>query len=146
MNKTEIVKLLTLASSIDNRNVTEVMVEGWYAVLHKFDYADSAAAVRQHFEDSTEYLLPAHVKNGIRRIHEARTTTNDTSGIDWTQKAGDPEPDNMDALSAAWDDPDAWAREIALYDAQLRAAGFAPVGVQVHGWYQPSRQSGRAAA
>ena len=99
-----------------------------------------------HFRESSEYLVAAHVIRNVARIREARTTTNDTSGIDWKQKEGAPQPDNRDALTAAWDDPDEWAHQIGLDDAQLRAAGFAPVGPVVHGPFQPSRQPSKRSA
>jgi len=46
-----------------------------------------------------------------------------------------PKPDNFDAMSAAWNDPVAFAREVAIYDAQLIAAGEKPTTPQTgDGW------------
>lgn len=135
MNKTEVAKLLTIASSIDNRNVNEVAVEGWYAVLHPLPFEDCARAVKAHFEDSTEYLMPAHVRAGVKRIREARSPSNDTTPGGWKALSAapgfPPKPDNFEAMCAAWDDPVRFAAEVAIYDEQLRVAGF------------PSSQKGR---
>lgn len=38
-----------------------------------------------------------------------------------------PKPDNLDAMSAAHNDPVAFAAEVAKYNEQLRLAGFDPV-------------------
>ena len=124
MNKTEVAKLLTIASSIDNRNVNEVAIEGWYAVLHTLPFEDAANAVRQHFEDSTEYLLPAHVKAGVKRIRQLRNPDNDTTPQAYRELAegkreSAPRPENFEAMSAAWSDPEAFAREEAAYLRQV---------------------------
>lgn len=124
MNKTEVAKLLTIASSIDNRNVNEVAVEGWYAVLHSLPFEDCARAVKAHFEDSTEYLMPAHVKAGVKRIKAERNPSSDTSPERFKQlERGEirsaPRPANWDAMSAAWRDPEKFAQEIAAYEKQL---------------------------
>jgi hypothetical protein len=38
-----------------------------------------------------------------------------------------PKPDNFDAMSDAWDNPVAFAREVAVYNTQLVEAGHAPM-------------------
>ena len=145
MNKTEVAKLLTIASSIDNRNVNEVAIEGWYAVLHTLPFEDAVNAVRQHFEDSTEYLLPAHVKAGVKRIRQLRNPDNDTTPQAYRELAegkreSAPKPDNFDAMCKAWNDPVLWAVECARYDEQLITAGFPPVGPRIGATWQPSEQ------
>ena len=132
MNKLEVAKLLTAASAIDNRKIQDETVEAWYAVLHAYDYADCAEAVRQHFEESTEYLLPAHVRAGVRRVRELRSPSNDTTPDRFKQLASGeiqsaPKPANWDLMCAAWNDRAAFAREVAVYDRQLIAAGFPTV-------------------
>lgn len=129
MNKTDVAKLLTIASSIDNRNVNEVAVEGWYAVLHSLPFEDCVQAVRRHFEDSTEYLLPAHVKAGVRRLRESRNPSSDTSperfkALERGEIRSAPKPENWAELCASWNDPVRFAAECARYDEQLVAAGF----------------------
>ena len=138
MNKMEIARLLTAIAALDNRKVLEETVEAWYAVLHSYPYQDAAEAVRQHFEDSTEYLMPAHIRRGILRAREERNRSSDTTPEEWkalyAAPGSPPKPDNFDAMSDAWDDPVRFAAEVANYDEQLRVAGF------------PSSQKGRWAA
>lgn len=131
MNKMEIARLLTAIAALDNRKVLEETVEAWYAVLHSYPYSDAAEAVRQHFEDSTEYLMPAHIKQGIKRTREARNPSNDTTPGGYKALSAapgfPPMPANFQAMSDAWNDPVRFAAECAKYDEQLIAAGFPPV-------------------
>jgi hypothetical protein len=131
MNKMEIARLLTAVAALDNRKVLEETVEAWYAVLHAYPYSDAAGAVRQHFEDSTEYLMPAHIKQGIKRTREARNPSNDTTPGGYralhAAPGSAPMPANWNELCAAWNDPVKWAVETGRYDEQLVAAGFPPV-------------------
>lgn len=70
MNKVEVAKLLTRASAVDNRHVTPETVEAWFEVLEGVRYDASVEAVNEHFKTSTEYLLPAHIISGARRVLE----------------------------------------------------------------------------
>ena len=72
MNKLEVAKLLTAAAAIDNRKFQDETVEAWHVVLEGYGYADCAAAVRQHFETSDEYLMPVHVARGAMRVRAMR--------------------------------------------------------------------------
>ncbi len=132
MNKMETARLLTAIAALDNRKVLEETVEAWYAVLHAYPYSDAAEAVRRHFEDSTEYLLPAHVKAGVRRLRESRNPSSDTSperfkALERGEIRSAPKPENWAELCASWSDPVRFAAECARYDEQLVAAGFPPV-------------------
>lgn len=124
MNKMEIARLLTAIAALDNRKVLEETVEAWYAVLHSYPYGDAAEAVRQHFEDSTEYLMPAHVRAGVKRIKAERNPSSDTSperfkALERGEIRSAPRPANWDAMSAAWRDPEKFSQEIAAYEKQL---------------------------
>ena len=68
MNQREVHQLLIEASAIDNRNVTDLTVKAWHPVLARFDYRDAVLAMREHFASSTDYLMPAHIAIGCRRI------------------------------------------------------------------------------
>lgn len=73
MNKVEVAKLLTRASAMDNRVVTPEAVEAWFEVLHAVQYDAAVEAVNEHFKSSTEYLLPAHIVSGARRVMDQRS-------------------------------------------------------------------------
>ncbi len=72
MNREEIGHLLTKAAVIDNRTVTPVLIQSWHELLHDLDYTDAMAALAYHRIHSTEYLVPAHIAAGVRRIRAER--------------------------------------------------------------------------
>lgn len=72
MKKSEVLRLLTIASAFDNRRPTDEQVDAWFAVIGDLDYGDAAAAVREHFRESTAWMLPGHVVAGVRAIEAAR--------------------------------------------------------------------------
>lgn len=72
LNKAEVAKVLTRASAIDNRVVTEESVTAWFELLAGVEYELAVEAVNDHFKRSTEYLLPAHVIGGARIARDRR--------------------------------------------------------------------------
>lgn len=65
MNKTEIAKLLTVASGFDRRQVDTVTVEAWALVpgIRDADYEDALAALISHVTgpNAKEYLTVNHI-------------------------------------------------------------------------------------
>lgn len=72
MNIRETARLLGLAASFDNRNITDNAVVAWQAALADVDFTDAQAAVVRHFRDSTDYLMPAHVRRGAEDVARER--------------------------------------------------------------------------
>lgn len=72
MNRAETGRLLTKAAMIDNREVTPALVAAWHELLEDVDYADAVQALKHHRATSTEYLVPAHILAGVRRIRADR--------------------------------------------------------------------------
>jgi hypothetical protein len=72
VNRQQIGQLLTEAALIDNRAITPALVQIWHKYLEPFEYADAVAALDWHRINSTEYLVPAHITAGIRRIRAER--------------------------------------------------------------------------
>ena len=68
MNQTEVAKLLTVASAIDNRTVADEQVIAWHAALRHLPYDVAQEALVRHFRDSTEYLLPGHITKQAKVI------------------------------------------------------------------------------
>lgn len=68
MNQTEVAKLLTVASAIDNRTVADEQVIAWHAALQHLPYDVAQEAMIRHFRDSTEYLLPGHISKQAKLI------------------------------------------------------------------------------
>ena len=70
MNKAEVVLLLTLAGTYDYRKTGDADVEAWYLALDDIGLDAAKAAVVRHYRDSTDRLMPAHVRRGVRAIRE----------------------------------------------------------------------------
>ncbi len=65
-------RLLALVQIGDNRRVDRAVVAAWHDLVHDLPLDDALDAVRAHRRESTDYLLPAHVIAGVRRIRGAR--------------------------------------------------------------------------
>ena len=65
MSLQELTMLLARIQVLDNRQVDQLTIEAWEPLMEGVEYADAVAAVNAHFRESTEYLKPAHIINGI---------------------------------------------------------------------------------
>lgn len=65
-------QLLALIRIGDNRTVDRTVVAAWHDLVHDLPLDDALEAVRAHRRESTDYLLPAHVIAGVKRIRGAR--------------------------------------------------------------------------
>jgi hypothetical protein len=74
VNLTESARLLTMISSFNNRTVGEGDVIAWQSVLTDVILADAEEAVRRHYAENTEWLMPAHVRRLVRDIHRERAS------------------------------------------------------------------------
>ncbi|HEY8504372.1 MAG TPA: hypothetical protein VIL46_07295 [Gemmataceae bacterium] len=72
MTRSEIALLLGLAAARDNRRIDEVMVAAWYEDLGDLDFADAREALRRHYRESTERVMPAHIRQLVRAIRQER--------------------------------------------------------------------------
>lgn len=72
MRLSEAGDLLALISAYDNRNLTAEVSAAWFDLLHPYTLAEAKHAVKKHFFDSTEYLMPAHVVKIIKAERKAR--------------------------------------------------------------------------
>jgi len=68
MNKTEVAKLLTIASMIDNRTVAPETVEAWHMALSRHDFNLCKEAMALHFRESELYLMPVHITKNLPRV------------------------------------------------------------------------------
>ena len=73
MTADEIIDLLSVVTAYDNRNATQATVMAWSKSAGIARWTAEAAhwAVHQHFAESTDWLMPAHV---TQRIRAARRT------------------------------------------------------------------------
>lgn len=72
MNQTEMARLLAKISLGDNRQVDALVVQDWLETIGHLHYEDAYAAVVTHRRESTDYLMPAHITAGVRRIARDR--------------------------------------------------------------------------
>jgi len=72
MELSHVAKLLGLAASFDQRTTGEADDQAWLAVLGDLDFDDARAALLDHYRDSTERIMPAHIRRGVQDIRQAR--------------------------------------------------------------------------
>jgi hypothetical protein len=68
MNLKETNTVLALVQAFDRRTVGEVDVRAWHSVLGDLEVADVMEAVRRHYADSSDWMMPAHVRRGVAEI------------------------------------------------------------------------------
>lgn len=66
VNLNEVKALLDQISATDGRRVPEAMPAAWLRILGRFSYLDCQAAIEKHFEESTEWLMPAHIVKAVK--------------------------------------------------------------------------------
>jgi uncharacterized protein involved in exopolysaccharide biosynthesis len=72
MTPGEIARLLAAAAMFDYRKVEKADAQAWHLVLGDLDFDDAMEALRRHYAESTERLMPAHVRQGVRTIRNER--------------------------------------------------------------------------
>jgi hypothetical protein len=68
----EATALLAIAAGFDNRKPDRDTVRAWTEALADVDYDDARTVVINHFHESTEWLMPAHIVKGVRAIEAER--------------------------------------------------------------------------
>jgi hypothetical protein len=128
VTKSEMAKVLAKIQLGDNRQVDALVLEEWFDTLGHLSFEDAVEAVRLHRLSSTDWLTPAHVAAGVRKVKADRNPSNDTTPIEARAARTAPKPSNWEAMCAAYKNPAEFARQVAVYDEQLVAAGFERVG------------------
>lgn len=70
MNRSHIALLLTAIAGRDQRTIGDADVLAWHQDLGDLGYDDALAAVTRHFRDSTDRIMPAHIRRTVRIIHD----------------------------------------------------------------------------
>lgn len=122
MDLRETAQLLAVASSIDNRIVDQMTVGAWQEAVGHLSYSDCREALAMHRRESPEYLQPAHIVTNVKRLVADRYKGEGIAASTSTKSAS--KPSNYLAMSKAWNDPEAWNREVDAYCDQLRAEGY----------------------
>lgn len=72
MTRSQAALLLGLAAARDRRTVGEADVLAWAEDLADVDFQDAREALGRHFRDSTDWLLPAHIRALVKVIRADR--------------------------------------------------------------------------
>lgn len=92
MRLTETGQLLALISAYDNRNFNEETAAAWYDLLAPYTLAEAKHAVKKHYTESRDWLMPADVLRIIkteRRNRLAKVETIVPSRADMTGTAAE---------------------------------------------------------
>lgn len=72
MTPAEAAALLTIAAAYDNRKPDEDQARAWALVLSDLRFEDCRDAIVAHYRHSREWLMPADVVAGARKLRIAR--------------------------------------------------------------------------
>lgn len=64
--------VLTLIAARDRRTVGKVDVMAWHEDIGDLSFEDARAAVALHFRQSTDWLMPKHVRDLVKKIRSER--------------------------------------------------------------------------
>lgn len=84
MTNDDIVDLLSAITAYDNRNASQSTVLAWgkASELGRWTLPEALDAVHEHFAESTEYLMPAHVTARIKATRQDRALRNEALAIE----------------------------------------------------------------
>jgi hypothetical protein len=69
-------KLLAAAAMFDFRKADRDDILMWHHVIGDLDFEDAMEAVKRHYAESTDRMMPAHVRQGVRAIRNERAAKN----------------------------------------------------------------------
>lgn len=72
MTPAEAQVLIAMAAAYDNRKPDPDAAKAWAAALDGLPFDDCRAVVIQHYRTSTDWLMPATIRAGVRRIRNKR--------------------------------------------------------------------------
>lgn len=84
MTHNEVVDLLSTIASYDNRKPNAAAVAAWgtAAEMGRWTLPEALAAVKAHFFESTDYLMPAHVAKRIKDTRQDRAMRDEALAIE----------------------------------------------------------------
>lgn len=98
MTRDEVVDLLSLAAARDRRTVGKADVMAWHQDIGDLPFADAREAIGIHFRESTDWLMPAHVRRIVARLRDER---GGVPGPGLSPAIPDADPDDVPAYLAA---------------------------------------------
>lgn len=101
MNRSETALLLGAIAARDQRTVGETDVLAWHEDLGDLPFEDCRAAVSRHFRDSTDRIMPAHIRRQVRIIRDERRASEAVKALPPGRFEDDPERVERIARNAA---------------------------------------------
>lgn len=78
MRHDECGELLRRVAAYDNRKPDPHAVEAWMSVLAPYSYADCLDAVVAHHTESTDWCMPVHIRQRVRKVRNERIASSPT--------------------------------------------------------------------
>lgn len=72
MRLSEAGEVMELISIYDNRRVTTEVSTAWYDLIYPYTLDEAKYAVKKHYNESNEWLMPAHIVRIIKAERKAR--------------------------------------------------------------------------
>jgi hypothetical protein len=72
VDKSDVVLLLAFAGTYDYRKTGDADIEAWFLAVGDLDFEDAKQAVVTHYRESTDRMMPAHVRAGAKAIRDER--------------------------------------------------------------------------
>jgi hypothetical protein len=72
MNLEQAGAVLAKAAAFDNRTIGDANLLAWHEILGDLDVDDCLDAISQHHRESTDYLMPAHVRRIALKLRKDR--------------------------------------------------------------------------
>lgn len=101
ITKAQIGDLLTVITAIDRRTIGDADIEAWHLILGDLELADCAQAVKDHYSERRDWLMPADVHTratGIARRRAGRARIAELEAIEAAE-------DEAERLAIAGADP-----------------------------------------
>lgn len=125
MNLTETAQVLAKVQLGDNRVVDALTVREWHDAIGHLAVHEAIEAVRLHRRESLDYLMPAHVVAGARRVRAAAQAEQRKDRQLESRRDSDVWREQGSGRDRVWramlDDPDESERTKAWIRGQLEA-------------------------
>lgn len=116
MNLSQTAQMLAQMQAYDQRTVGESDVIAWHAILSDAPFEDCQEAVRLHYAENTDRVMPAHVRRLVRDMARARQIVATATG--WAPgQAGVPKAEAIPEISGPIDEAGISPKVRALLEA-----------------------------
>lgn len=72
MTKAQVADLLKLIYSVDGRRMNEETPIAWQGIIGDLNFTDCRQAILEHYQQSTDWLTPAHIRKRVAAVRQAR--------------------------------------------------------------------------